>query len=325
MDKEDKYPSFDFHSSKIREHIKIQPDYESAVEYLDHVDAQYEFIHWIFIMNIFREMGLRKYLSLDDGFYDCEPLPESKRREKILEKAARFAMSELGFYDINLLDEKEIVEITKNKIVKEWIAYDEETKAWYFLLPKVAESIRLNFKRERRGVDWLMHRGRLLHRDEGSASSQSTAQNKTNQASISQNVTIIELPELFVWLKDLASLTQFLEGLRSTKFLLSDAESAREHFVVESISGNPNEPIIWNGQRTFAIDVLFETCAAFDFMPKPSNKEKAATEHFVIYDKKKNETRPPRNLSKSVIQGKASSKYSEYYKIIKHLLESLTK
>ncbi len=190
MEKEDKYPSFDFNTIKIREHIKTQPDYESAVEYLDHVVAQYEFIHAVFIMSIFREMGLRNYLSLTDGFHDCEPLPESKRREKILEIAARFAISELGFHDINLLDEKEIIEITKDDIARDWVAYDKETKAWYFLLSKVAESIRSDFKAERRAVDWLMHRGRLLRRDEGSASSQSVAPNKTNRDSISQNVTV---------------------------------------------------------------------------------------------------------------------------------------
>lgn len=172
MEQEDRYPSFDFNLSNIREHIKTLPDYESVVEYLDHVEAQFEITHTIFIMNIFREMGLNKYLSLTDGFHEYEPLPESKHREEIIEIAARFAMSELGFHDGNSLDEKEIVEIIKDDITVTdglpggWVAYDKEKKAWCFLLTKVAESIRLNLKAERKTVDWLMHRGRLLRRED---------------------------------------------------------------------------------------------------------------------------------------------------------------
>ncbi len=172
METEDKYPSFDFNFKKIWEHIKTLPDYESAVEYLDHVEAQFEHTHLIFIMHIFSEMGLRKYLSLTDGFRDCdEPLPDgTKRGEEVLEIAARFAMSELGFYNIkHLYNEKEIVEIIKDKIViKKWIVYDEETKAWHFLLSAVAGSIRSEFKSVRSAVDQLMHRGRLLRRKESS-------------------------------------------------------------------------------------------------------------------------------------------------------------
>ncbi len=169
METEDKYSSFDFNFKKIWEHIKTLPDYEFAVEYLGHVEAQFEHNHCIFIMHIFGEMGLEKYLSLTKGFRDCdEPLPDrTKGGEEILEIAARFAMSELGFNNMKpLYDEKEIVEITKNNIAKKWIAYDEETKAWHFLLPAVAESIRSEFKAVRSAVDQLMHRGRLLRRKE---------------------------------------------------------------------------------------------------------------------------------------------------------------
>ncbi len=161
--------------------------------------------------------------------------------------------------------------------------------------------------------------------EENPVSPKNTAQKEINWKPINQSVIINETLELFFWFEDFTSLTQFLEGLISTGFLLSDVESAREHFVVKGIPGKPAGPIIWNGQRTFAIDALFEASSKLNFINKPNNKQDAATQHFVIYDKKKKETRPAKNLSKSVRQGMESGKYDEYYKTIENLLKSLPK
>ena len=167
MEKEDKYPSFDFNFKKIKDHIKTLPDYESARNYLEHVEAQFDFLPDLFLKNCFREMGLEEYLCIFETYSLCKPIPErSEKGEKIIDKLIAFARTEFGLYEGALLEQQDIEKMLEKEISGEWTAYDDDSKSWYFTSKKIYECFKKHFQAEYKVLDWLMHRGRFLQREE---------------------------------------------------------------------------------------------------------------------------------------------------------------